>query len=136
MSAGRAKCSLGMADITNAGIAAWYVECGVMPRNGEPGVAKPRNGSTSGGGRWEKYAGAGVRSTARWADVDAKSIGELVQAVSAIGDAVLFGVVAGGGALVVTICSGEQRYKRYANGVDEAEAMLAELENIACDARG
>ena len=107
-----------------------------MPRNGEPGVTKPRDGRTSGGGVWENYRGASKRNGVRWADVNASAIGELVQAVSAVGDAVLFGVVSGGGALVITVCSGEQRYKSYAHSVEEAEQMLAELENVANEARG
>lgn len=121
------------ADVSNPALALWYKDCGHVARNDEPGLRGHPKGSTSGGGRWQAYTRKPSERHLRWSDVEPSAIGECVQAVCALGDAILLGTVSDGNALVVTICSGNQRYKRYAASVDEAIALLAEIENTARD---
>lgn len=88
------------------------------------------------GNRWSDFAVDSNAEPLLWSNVDAGCIGATVAAVTRCGDAILFGVVSGGGALAITIMSGDQRIRRYARTVDEAEALLAEIENYASDRAG
>jgi ribosomal protein L31 len=91
---------------------------------------------TSGSGKMTRYARRRADSGVRWKDVEPAAIGECVQAVCAVGDAVLFSSTSDGGAIVITVCSGEHRFKYYATSKAEAEAHLADIENTATDAAG
>lgn len=71
----------------------------------------------------------------RWSDVDGAAIAACVKAVTSVGDAILFGTVTGGGALVVTVFSGSEKHPTYARSCAEAEQFLADFENVASDMR-
>lgn len=125
-----------LADTSSPALRAWYRETGIMPR-GKP-VNRNVNPALQGSqvNRWHGFGNDSADSALCWSNVDAEAIGNVVHAVCRIGDAVLFGVVSGGGSLVVTICSGDQRIRRYCKSINEAEILLAEIENVASDRAG
>jgi phage tail sheath gpL-like len=93
------------------------------------------NGShvTSGSGQWSKYERKRAHTSITWGEVDAAAIGECVAAVTAAGDAILFGTTSDAGSLVITVCSGQRRIKFYATTAKEAAEHLAAIENAAAD---
>lgn len=97
-----------------------------MPRNNEPGMPKA-NGKKDGQGKWTKYNPKGPATTIDWDEVSAPLIGELVQAVTRDGSALLLGKTRDGGALVITICAGDERAKFYAATHEE---LAAHVQNI------
>lgn len=98
-----------------------------MPRDNEPGQPKPRNGKTSGSGKWSHYGSTRGKPEADWGSVDAALLLDAVRAITSAGDAVLLGVTRSGGTLVCTVCSGEERLKLYATSVEEMEQHLKGL---------
>lgn len=82
-----------------------------------------------------KYAAALHRETrkspVRWSDVDGPSIKAAVHAVTAAGDAITFGRTTDGGALSVTVLSGPDRLKDYANDAEQAADLLVRIMEAA-----
>jgi hypothetical protein len=94
-----------------------------MARDNEPGMPKKRR-ATAGSGKWTEYVQGNAAAALGWDEVDAKGIAKCVQAVTASGDAILFGQSLDRGVLVVTVCSGTDRIKFYGKSVEEIESHL------------
>jgi hypothetical protein len=101
-----------------------------MARNEEPGQAKPR-GKTSGSGKWTKYKPNAGKDKPSWAKVDEAGILVAIARVTEEGAALLFGVTRDGGALVLTICDGDERLKLYGTSTDEMGVHLREVADSA-----
>ena len=101
-----------------------------MPRDTEPGQPTSKKDQVK-GGKWTKYVPEPRAGGLTWADISQPLIGEVVQAVTRGGDAILLGTTRDGGALVLTVCSGDQRVKFYSSTELEAAAMLQKVLNIA-----
>lgn len=97
-----------------------------MARDNEPGMAKPRKG-TSGSGKWTKYDAKKPVTVIDWDEVNVSGISKTVQVVCRDGDAVLFGKSYDGGVLVLTICSGTDRRKFYGKSVAEMESHMHDI---------
>jgi hypothetical protein len=78
-------------------------------------------------GKWSAYQSKPAATHIEWSELDASLVGQLVQAVTQDGDAVLLGATRDGGALVITICAGDQRIKFYCTTLEQAESQLIEL---------
>ena len=124
------------ADMRDPVLRAWYQET-IMPKRDPNGDVRT-NGTptTSGSGKWSRYESKRTTGGFRWAEVDSAAIGECVQAVTNAGDAILFGAASGGGAGVITVCSGEKRIKFYASTAEEMAMHLADIENAAAELSG
>jgi hypothetical protein len=101
-----------------------------MPNTNEPGVPRPK-GKTAGSGKWTKYAPKQTGSLVHWDEVSAPLIGELVQAVTRDGSAILLGMTRDGGAYVITVCAGDERIKFYAKDTEELARHIANLISVA-----
>jgi len=97
-----------------------------MSQHTEPGMPKgsKRNGA---GSKWTPYSRREAKQKIAWDEVSAPQIGEVVAAVTRDGSAVLFGTTRDGGALVVTICAGDERIKFYASDPQEVADMIANI---------
>jgi hypothetical protein len=102
-----------------------------MARNHEPGMPPPRN-KTSGSGKWTKYTPKKEVVQVAWDEVNNALVSTAVAEVTRGGDALLFGATRDGGALVLTVCSGDERVKFYASTPEE---MNSHLENIIATAK-
>lgn len=108
-----------------------YAEA-IMGRDGDVRT-KAKDGKRTGGGKWERYTNRPVGEALRWADVSPAVISAAVGAVTASGDAILFGRTAAGSTLVATVCSGDERIKFYAGSVAEATQKLEEITATALE---
>jgi len=97
-----------------------------MARDNEPGMPKPRKG-TSGSGKWSKYRPETTGRTVEWAKVDEAAILVAIGNVTSEGAALLFGVTRDRGALVLTVCDGDERLKLYAATPEEMAVHLREI---------
>lgn len=97
-----------------------------MARDVEPGMPRQKKG-TAGSGKWSDYKPNAPKEVLSWSKVDEAAILVALSNVTGAGAALLFAVTRDGGALVVTLCDGDQRYKLYANNVDEMGVHLREL---------
>jgi hypothetical protein len=102
-----------------------------MARNHEPGMP-PKKSATSGSGKWTKYTPKKTVEQVAWDECNSALIATAVCEVTRGGDALLFGATRDGGALVLTVCSGDERVKFYANAPEE---MDTHLENIIATAK-
>lgn len=84
---------------------------------------------TSGSGKWSRYAPPLAAECVSWADVEAQEVLAAISAVTAEGDAVLFSRTRDGGALVITVCAGDERVKLYATSVLLMAGHLQALAN-------
>lgn len=100
-----------------------------MPNPNEPGHPRPAGGK--GGGKWTRYQGSACPGGADWGACTPQLISSAVVAVALAGDALLFSTTRDGGALVITICSGDKRLKLYA---PSGSMMDTHLYNIIADA--
>lgn len=66
-----------------------------------------------------------------WSDVLDTDIIRMIEAVTSVGAAIMFGKTRDGGALVVRVYDGDDRATYYINSQFEATALAAELERIA-----
>lgn len=82
-----------------------------------------------------RYARLGTRSApvarASWEDAEAETLWRTIQAVTDAGDAIMFGRTRDGGAVVLTLLSGDVREKAYATGPEEVASLLAEVLSAA-----
>jgi hypothetical protein len=97
-----------------------------MARNDEPGQAKQRKG-TSGSGKWSKYQPKSQNGELDWSKVDEAAILIALSNVTKEGAALLFGKTRDGGALVLTVCDGDERLKLYATTHEEMGVHLREV---------
>jgi len=80
------------------------------------------------GSRYARLANASPRkNAASWEDADAQELWRTLCEVSSAGDALMFGRTRDGGALVVTVLSGDERVQNYATGPEEVSALLARI---------
>ncbi len=70
-----------------------------------------------------------------WSDVLDTDIIRMIEAVTGVGAAIMFGRTRDGGALVVRVYDGDDRATYYLNSQFEATALANELERIAGDAQ-
>lgn len=73
----------------------------------------------------QTFADGGARFT--WGDVDGELIGHAIMAVTRNGDAISFAVNRNSTAGSVTILSGADRPRYYADSVTEAHALLTQI---------
>lgn len=82
-----------------------------------------------------RYAGASGSNKAGtpigWDEVDAVTVAGFVSAVTNAGDAVIFGRTSDGGALSVTILSGDDKHREYFNDPENATSALKQLAVLA-----
>lgn len=97
-----------------------------MSSQREPGMPAGKKKSAD-GSKWTKYQPKKAANPLSWDEVSAPLIGELVGAVTRDGAAILLGTTRDGGALVVTVCAGDERIKFYASTPEEVASMLANL---------
>jgi len=100
-----------------------------MARNDEPGMPKAKK-QTAGSGKWSKYQPAGVKGSADWSKVDEALILAALASITSEGAALLFGSTRDKGALVLTICDGDERVKFYATTHDEMNSHLRDVADI------
>lgn len=101
-----------------------------MKQQREPGMP-PAKGKTSGSGKWSKYREQPVTTTVTWDEVGSALLVDAIYAVTNGGDAILLGAVRNGSALVMTICSGDERIKFYATTAQEMEDHLRNVATTA-----
>lgn len=70
---------------------------------------------------------------ASWEDADADTLWRTIQEVTSQGDAIMFGLTRDGGAVVLTVLSGDERVKQYATGEEEIAALLQLVREAAQD---
>lgn len=70
---------------------------------------------------------------ASWEDADQETLWRTIQEVTAQGDAIMFGLTRDGGAVVLTVLSGDERVKQYATGEEEIAALLRLVREAAQD---
>lgn len=87
-------------------------------------VATP-NSSNPGASRYARVAqkkpGA---QEASWEDAEQETVWRVVLEVTTKGDAVMFGRTRDGGAVVLTVLSGDDRVRQYATGAEEIAELL------------
>jgi hypothetical protein len=89
-----------------------------------------RNAATPASERAAKYERLGKdapQTTITWSEVDGPTIKRSIESIVGVGDALTFGRTRDGGALVVTVLSGEKRVKLYGATAIEMNDLLAEL---------
>jgi hypothetical protein len=64
------------------------------------------------------------REALSWGTADFDVIARAIEAVTAAGDALVFGRTTDGGALSLSVLSGGERYTEYASSVEDAEDAL------------
>lgn len=96
----------------------------------EPGMPKASKRSDA-GSKWTKYQPGNVGPKIAWDEVSYPQIGEMVAAVTRDGSALLLGTTRDGGALVVTVCAGDERIKFYASTAEEVASMIQNVIAIA-----
>lgn len=94
-----------------------------MARNEEPGMKANRN-RTGGSGKWSKYTQKKAEVEADWSKVDMPTLFGAIVAITNAGGALLLGKTRDGGALVITVCEGDERAKFYATTREEAHEHL------------
>lgn len=101
-----------------------------MARNNEPGMGRAKK-QTSGSGKWSKYNGQQGNGDATWGKVDASAIVAALVAVTDAGGALLLGKTRTGGALVITVCDGDDRIKFYSTTREETCDQLGQITDTA-----
>jgi len=80
------------------------------------------------GSRYARLANDSPRKeAASWEDADAQDLWRTISEVTSAGDALMFGRTRDGGALVLTVLSGDERVRNYATGAEEVAALLARV---------
>lgn len=82
--------------------------------------------ASTGAGRYDRVARRPARSaSATWEDANPDTLWRAVCEVTAAGDALTLSVTRDGGAVVLTVLSGDERVRQYAHGEDEIAELLA-----------
>ena len=88
-------------------------------------VGKSRNDGAS---RYSRLSVDSVKAeSAHWEDAEADALWRAVCAVTEAGDAIMFGKTRDGGALVVTLMSGDERIKQYAHTEEQVAKLLVDI---------
>lgn len=98
-----------------------------MPAQKDSKGGGVRNRNVAPNGRWGKWADRGMAGAVQWSGVDSAVKSDAIDAVTALGDGILFGSSADGGVLVVTVYSGGQAHRKYAHDAEEAEILLSSI---------
>lgn len=103
-----------------------------MSTQREPGLPRDRknDGKVS---KWTQYQAPPRVANMSWDEVSLPLIGEVVGAVTRDGAAILLGTTRDGGALVITVCDGDQRIKFYASSSEEVSSMMSRVLAAATD---
>lgn len=89
------------------------------------GKVANRTSSGPGAGRYDRVARtASHKAAASWEDAEPETLWRTVAEVTAAGDAVVFGRTRDGGAVALTVWSGDERPKWYATGPEEIAELL------------
>lgn len=85
--------------------------------------------------RANRYSRVGSRKSqapkATWEDAEADTLWRAIDEVTRRGDALMFSLTRDGGAVVLTVMSGDDRIKSYATGPEEIAALLADVRAAA-----
>jgi len=88
-------------------------------------------GRSLSGPRGSRYANLGTRNQsapkASWEEANAEDLWRTIYQVTNSGDALMFGLTRDGGAVVLTVLSGDDRTKAYATGEEEIANLLADV---------
>lgn len=100
--------------------------------------AAPMAGGKSGAGgagRYDRIARRPARAaSATWEDADADTLWRAVCEVTAAGDALTLSITRDGGAVVLTVLSGDERIRQYAHDAAEiAELLQLVRESVQSD---
>lgn len=88
-------------------------------------VGKPQRNNSA---RYAALRGSKpIGDKASWEEADADLLWRVVTAVTEAGDAITLGKTRDGGAVSLTVLSGEERIRLYAHGEDEVAEMLASV---------
>lgn len=80
------------------------------------------------GSRYARMASDSPRKdAASWEEAEAQDLWRTVCEVTSAGDALMFGRTRDGGALVLTVLSGEERVRNYASNAEEIADLLKRL---------
>lgn len=89
--------------------------------------------------RASRYSRLGVGkqevAKASWEEADPDALWRAIIAATEAGDAIMLGKTRDGGALVLTILSGNDRVKQYAHDAEEIAELLREVRAAAEDAQ-
>lgn len=103
-----------------------------MPRSNEPGMPKVnRNVNGDGGGRYGTATSSIMGAPVSWGSVGADAVHSCIEAVTDVGDAVMFTRSSDGGVLVLQVFAGQAKPKWYFKDAASAEGGLAEVEKAA-----
>lgn len=95
------------------------------------GVGKSRDPRAS---RYSRLSvDKGPSAKASWEEADADALWRAVTAATDAGDAVMFGKTRDGGAVVLTVLSGDDRIRSYAHDASEIAELLKGLRAAAED---
>lgn len=107
------------------------------PATNDEGVASMAGGKSGpgGAGRYDRVARRPARAaSATWEDAEADTLWRTVCEVTAAGDALTLSVTRDGGAVVLTVLSGDERVREYAHNADEiAELLQLVRESVQSD---
>ncbi len=82
------------------------------------------NGNTS---KYAKLNGQTEKGTITWSQTSGQARAELIDAVTATGDAITFGRTSDSGALSITILSGTDRHKLYFKTADDFHQQVPDI---------
>lgn len=88
-----------------------------------------RSALSNGARNWEWNGTGDLGDRVQWSDVDAEAIRATIQAAASVGAAVLFTTSSDGGVLTIMVLDGQKKPKFYAKTAEEAEILLARIEN-------
>lgn len=86
-----------------------------------------RNNTNGSSSKYGKFARTEPTQKIAWSQTSGQARAELIDAVTASGDAVTFGRTSDGGALAVTILSGQDRHKLYFKTADEFHEQVPDI---------
>ena len=107
-----------------------------MPIEEEGANRRKKKGTSGNGAAYEtlkRFGGRTNTAPVTWGDVSADAIRETIAALTAVGDAIVFSRSYDAGVLVLTVLHGQERPKFYAKTVEEAESILADIENASSE---
>lgn len=78
-----------------------------------------------GAGRYDRVTRRAARAaSATWEEADADTLWRTICEVTAAGDALTLSITRDGGAVVLTVLSGDERVRQYAHGAEEIAELL------------
>lgn len=95
-----------------------------MPKPTPPMNRNNTNGTSS---KYAKFARPEQTQKIAWSQTSGQARAELIDAITATGDAITFGRTSDGGALAITILSGQDRHKLYFKTADEFHDQVPDI---------